>query len=639
MKISQLNILIIEDDEFQRKILSDILHSLGANSIVQAENGRQALEIIRGPSSETIHVALCDLNMPEMDGMEFLRHLGEENRSIAVILTSALNGKLLASVGRMTRLYGIQLLGTIAKPVLLSNLEALLSTYDSSTAASTDSNEKIFTLHEILKAVETDQFEPFYQAKLDLRTHRLVGAEALARWMHPEHGVISPHAFIPMLEQSGNIDQLTFQMIRKAALACRNFHERGFVLIISINLSLVSLDDTTLAERITEIVRGVGVDPQYIRLEITESAAMTNVAPALENLARLCMNGFSLSIDDYGTGSSNLQQLTRIAFSELKIDQSFVKDFAVNDALKVVVKSSIDMAHKLNVESVAEGVETQRDWEALQGTECDTAQGYYIASPMSLNEFFEFVHSYSSESFAPKISLEVPQTRKKTKILVVDDDNFVRMIILSVLRDLGFSGVSDAESAEAALRMFDTESFDLVITDVNMPGMNGLKFIQSIRSGKTRAKPGTKVMVLTLFSQTEILGSALALDVNGFLLKPIVPGVAQERISRALSEQLKLRSPIAYETVGTDPKTLERYPPKQGAGAAILKSEPKGKEAPYSGRPFSLHRLHPGMTLTEDVKLKDDTLILSAGHTLTEVSINRLRDLQDLLPAFTVSVR
>ncbi len=140
--------------------------------------------------------------------------------------------------------------------------------------------------------------------------------------------------------------------------------------------------------------RAGGGDPHHIVLETTESAAMTDVAPALENLARLRMHGFVLSIDDYGTGYASMQQITRIAFSELKIDQSFVKDFASNQALRVIVESSIEMAHKLRVKSVAEGVETQQDWDTLKGMGCDIAQGYFIASPMYLSAFVEFCRGW-----------------------------------------------------------------------------------------------------------------------------------------------------------------------------------------------------------------------------------------------------
>ena len=400
MSIGDISVLVVEDDVFQRSIVLRMLNSLGIISISEAGNGRQALEIVRS-ASKPFDVALCDLNMPEMDGMEFLRHLGEERRDIAVILTSALEAKLLASVGRMTSLYGIELLGIMEKPLSKANLEGLLMKYGRTSVRESKPASRNFSLEEILKGIEADQFEPFFQPKVDLMTGRLVGAEALARWMHPDHGMIGPNSFIPRLEQSGSIDELTFRILRKSAETCRSLHEMGHFINVAVNLSLTSLDDTRLADRITRIVMDSGIDPKHVVLEITESAAMTRVAPALENLARLCISGFSLSIDDYGTGSSNLQQLTRIAFSELKIDQSFVKDFSENKALRIVVESSIDMAHKLSVKSVAEGVESLQDWKALQLVGCDTAQGYFIARPMDRTSFEIFVEHFDPALIVP----------------------------------------------------------------------------------------------------------------------------------------------------------------------------------------------------------------------------------------------
>lgn len=646
MKIADLNLLVLEDDDFQRNILIGMLNSLGITSIFSANNGKRALDIIHAADSKPIDVALCDLNMPEMDGMEFLRHLGEVHQDIAVILTSGLDGKLLTSVGRMTQMYGIRLLGVIEKPILLVNLKEHLLKHGTSNSTVQQAAAKNFTLDEILHAIRADQFEPFFQPKVDMKTGRLTGAEALARWMHPEHGVVNPCAFIPQLEQTGNIDDLTFSILKKSATVVRALHDKGHLLTVSVNLSLVSLDDTALADKIAQVVREAGVDPQYIVLEITESAAMTNVAPALENLARLCMSGFALSIDDYGTGSSSLQQLTRIAFSELKIDQSFVKDFADNKTLRIVVESSIDMAHKLLVKSVAEGVETQQDWDALKAVGCDTVQGYFIAQPMGEKAFSDFVANYKRK-FANLIPSSAPEAIQKTnelKILVVEDDHFTRKIILRVLRDFGYANIVDVNNAEFAINLLATNTFDLIITDVNMPGMNGLKFTQLIRAGKTHAKPETRIVVLTSFSQTEIIASALALDINGFLVKPIIPAVAEEKLTLALSERLHLHSPMAYEAVKTDLKSLPplggRQPkPLQGPGITLGNHKTRNNYGNTNGCHLAPRRLRPGMILKKNVHLKDGTLILSSGYALSELSINRLKDLEALLPSDGIAVQ
>jgi EAL domain-containing protein (putative c-di-GMP-specific phosphodiesterase class I)/CheY-like chemotaxis protein len=645
MKIDKVNILVIEDDDFQRRMVVNMLRSLGAPSIAEASNGKQALDIVRGANGNPVDIAICDLNMPEMDGMEFLRHLAQEDHGVAVIIASAQDSKVLASVGSMTRMYGVKLLGTIEKPIMPEQLKALLARYESSnTERQAAAKSYSFTLEHILQGIRANQFEPFFQPKVNLKSGQLTGAEALARWIHPEHGVVSPFSFIPLLEQSGNIDDLTFVMLEKSAHACRALHKLGFTLTMSVNLSLVSLDDSALADKITRTVRKAGIEPQYIVLEITESAAMTNIAPALENLVRLCMNGFALSIDDYGTGYSSMQQLTRIPFSELKIDQSFVKDCANNEAMRIVVESSIDMAHKLRIKSVAEGVETKQDWDTLKGMGCDTAQGYFIARPMDTTAFSEFVASYKDRSAS-----QFPQTirdHSKGKLLVVEDDDFTRKIILRVLQDCGFTQIVDVDSAEAAIQLLDATRFDLIITDINMQGMNGLTFVKLIRTGKTHARPETRIVVLTSFSHQEILGTALALDINGFLVKPIVPAVVDDKLGEAMSERFVLHPPVAYENVETDlldlPNVVNRTSDGYG-GAAITREGHTARHGDKLHAPnlltIPIQRLRPDMVLSENIYLADGSLLLSSGHTFTELSINRLNDLRPLLKTNSITVQ
>lgn len=397
-----LSFMVMEDDDFQRQMVVDMLRSLGATEVREADNGKQALEMLQAANTRPVDIAICDLDMPEMDGMEFLRHLGNKSRSASVVILSALDGMLLASVENMARAYGIRLLGVIKKPLTLAQLDALISQYERSERKPQQAAAaaRSFTLEEVLQGVRAKQIEPYFQPKVDLKTGRLTGAEALARWIHPELGVIDPSAFIGLLQQHDKIDELTFLMLERVAAVSRLLLDKGHAILISANLSPVSLSDTTLADRITQVVRDAGVDPHHIILEITESAAMTDVAPALENLARLRMRGFGLSIDDYGTGYASMQQLTRIAFSELKIDQSFVKAFTTNPALRIIVESSIKMAHELRLKSVAEGVETQEDWTTLKSMGCDMAQGHLISRPLEFKAFHDFLVNYNCEAAA-----------------------------------------------------------------------------------------------------------------------------------------------------------------------------------------------------------------------------------------------
>ncbi|MGH8744874.1 MAG: EAL domain-containing response regulator, partial [Burkholderiales bacterium] len=334
-----------------------------------------------------IDIIISDLEMPGMDGMEFMRHIGEANIPVSVIISSALDRSLIASVETMTRAFGITLLGAIEKPVTPGKLRALIDGYTPPERKTTAPAAPAIALEEIRRGLDAGEFEPFFQPKVSLGDGGVVGGEALARWRHPQKGVLAPYAFITQMENNGLIDRLTWTILERATASCREWLSRGLQAAVSVNLSLKSLGNPGLAERIAARVAEQNLAAKDVVLEITESAAMTDVAKALENLTRLRMKGFGLSIDDYGTGYSSMQQLSRIPFTELKIDQSFVFSALEKESSRVILASSLDMAKKLKLTSVAEGVETRAHWNLLQGLGCDTAQGYFVAKPMEAAAF------------------------------------------------------------------------------------------------------------------------------------------------------------------------------------------------------------------------------------------------------------
>ena len=395
MSITSLRFLVAEDHDFQRSVLVRILESLGAKVVHEAADGHGALKILQDPT-RPVDIVISDLEMPGMDGMEFVRHLGETGVRVSIILASALERKLLASIATMSEAYGINLLGVVEKPITPGKLEALIKLHRPAQVprGSAKTAGPTFTLEEIAAGLRNNEFEPFFQPKVELATGRVKGAEALARWRHPQHGIISPYAFIEPLEDNDLIDELAWVMLRKAAAFCSTWRSAGLEATVSVNLSLKSLTDIRLADRVTELVLSENLEPRHMVLELTESAATTDVGKALENLARLRIKGFGLSIDDYGTGYSSMQQLTRIAFTELKIDQSFVTNAAKQESAKVILESSLDMARKLNITAVAEGVETQTDWNLLRQLGCGLAQGYFIARPMEAGAYPNWVRGW-----------------------------------------------------------------------------------------------------------------------------------------------------------------------------------------------------------------------------------------------------
>jgi EAL domain-containing protein (putative c-di-GMP-specific phosphodiesterase class I) len=206
---------------------------------------------------------------------------------------------------------------------------------------------------------------------------------------------VLPYAFISLLEDAGQISELTWTMLARSARDCRNWRDAGLDLNVSVNISVKLLADPAIADAITWQVTQQGLEPKHMTLEITESAAMSSIGHVLENLVRLRIKGFGLSIDDYGTGYSSLQQLSRIPFTELKIDQSFVLHAVHEESSRMILESSLEMARKLGITSVAEGAETSQDWNLLRESGCDLVQGFFIAQPMKSADFPEWVNAWA----------------------------------------------------------------------------------------------------------------------------------------------------------------------------------------------------------------------------------------------------
>ena len=388
--IGALRFLVVEDHAFQRWALGHALQELGAKSVFNAGDGQTALEIYKSVDPP-IDVVITDLNMPGMDGMEFIRHLGESGMRAALIVATDQEQALLASVETMVRAYGVNLLEGIRKPVTAKKLAAAIALYKAPPAKKEPAAALHFDLDQVTSGIKAGEFEPYFQPKVDLASGEVRGAEALARWRHPIHGIVGPATFASALETSWQMDHLTSILLRKALACCQSWRTGGTDASVSLNLSLASLTDVTLCERVMESVREARVAPRHVIFEITETAAASDAGKVLENLSRLRMNGFGLSIDDYGTGYSSMQQLTRIPFTELKIDRTFVGGASGSKPNRPMLESCLEMARKLDIVAVAEGVETTEQFVLLRELGCDMVQGSFIAAPMKAADFLRWL--------------------------------------------------------------------------------------------------------------------------------------------------------------------------------------------------------------------------------------------------------
>ena len=253
---------------------------------------------------------------------------------------------------------------------------------------------RLTLLGEVDRAIDNEDLWVAYQPKIELRTGAVTGAEALVRWTHPERGFIAPDRFIPIVEENGRIDRLTFYVLEHAIRDFATLPE----LKIAVNLSMRLLGRTQLVGPIKEILDRYGMAPSRLTLEITESASMTG-PDGLAELERLRALGIAISIDDYGTGQSTLSYLQKLPATELKIDRSFVQLILASRSDWTVVDSTIKLAHALGLSVVAEGVETQEIMDALTKMECDEQQGYFTGRPMP---FAKFIQHLSRSKVAQK---------------------------------------------------------------------------------------------------------------------------------------------------------------------------------------------------------------------------------------------
>ena len=245
---------------------------------------------------------------------------------------------------------------------------------------------------ELKHAVQNGLLKLFYQPKILIETGEVYGVEALLRWNHSEHGFIPPDSFIPMAEQTGLIHPLTRWVLKTAIEQVRQWHSKGIMLNVAINLSAQSLRAPGMVESIMTVLNEAGVEPKYLTLELTETAVMSDPKRALEILSLLDDMGVRLSIDDFGTGYSSLSYLKRLPVDEIKIDRSFVMEMDKDNNDEVIVHSTIELAHNMGLKVIAEGIETEQSWLTLKTLGCDVGQGYFMCRPIdaqSFNEWFD----------------------------------------------------------------------------------------------------------------------------------------------------------------------------------------------------------------------------------------------------------
>lgn len=394
INLADLQFLIVDDDPVVLKLIEKILINSGANNVSTANDGLEGIQKLAGATGQ-FDLILCDLNMPEINGIEFLHQISELKFNGGILLLSGEDNRMLEAASRLAQAQNLNVIGTIPKQSLITDtVTTILENYRPLQSRIEDASIESISEDELRTGLSGDALMIYFQPKIAISTHSIIGVEVLARWKHEERGILSPVSFISLAEKCGLIHELTYSVYEKALQQARVWQDNNINLKISINISVNTFALTDFTEFITNTAKKFNIDPSLIILEVTESEIMTDVIKCLEIMMNLRMKKFGLSIDDFGTGHSSLEKLKSIPFTELKIDRSFVRNAARNSSSLAILETSSELAKKLKMEIVAEGVESKNDWDIVENLNCDYVQGYYCAKPMPDKNVPDFIDKW-----------------------------------------------------------------------------------------------------------------------------------------------------------------------------------------------------------------------------------------------------
>ena len=369
-------VLVIDDEEAICELIVAVAESAGFEA-TSASLPRDIEDAIGG----RFDLVVLDLSLGEIDGIEIMSKLGATHRGMPVILVSGADQTLLDTAGRIAEMHKLRVIGTFAKPFSLDVLKTAMMEWSQVIDQGMDpTGPKVIINADLL--LDPDLLHLAYQPKVSTQTGEAIGVEALVRWRHKDHGDVSPAILVALIEQEARTSELLDLVMTMAARDRKRYRALASLADISINISVLDLNDEELPRRAQRILLEAAPSERWT-FEVTETAPITDVAPALAILTRLRIAGFRLSVDDFGTGTSNYERLLVAPFTELKIDRAMVNrlDIAAVEP-DPMVRSGIDVGHSLNMQVVAEGVETADQFRMVRDLGCDAAQGYLISPPV-----------------------------------------------------------------------------------------------------------------------------------------------------------------------------------------------------------------------------------------------------------------
>lgn len=391
-------ILVIDDDVVSQGILQAVLEDLGYASVEVSGSSTAALEELR--NGKPADLILLDLHMPGLDGIRFMRQLEQIRRDVDLILVSGQRERVLSTAIGLGKSIGLNVLGALRKPINAKRLKQLLQRKQSlvQDQETTEGIRRPLTRADLVDGLlgGSEENRPWllYQPIVSMTTGAIVCVEVLSRWWNRERGVLAPEFFLPLAERSGLLDQLTTMVYRKTITQIADWFAQDKKLSAAINLSINSFRDPAFTRYLVDVAAQEKIDCARLIFEVAESQTSSVTPQCLEALLTLRLRGFRLSIDDFGTGSSSFTHLKNIPFTELKIDREFVTGAMHDPGSRSILEESINLARRLNMAVIAEGVETREDWDLVADLGCDYVQGYYCGKPMETEQLMKLLDNW-----------------------------------------------------------------------------------------------------------------------------------------------------------------------------------------------------------------------------------------------------
>ncbi|SCC21655.1 EAL domain-containing response regulator [Kosakonia oryziphila] len=399
---SNFKVLIMDEHSQDIMKLYTMLHATGLFDIRIASSATGTINLLE---NNHFHLAIIDISMPYMDGLQFIREITKRQMNTMLVLTSTHSRGLMNSISLVAKEHGLAVIGTLKKPYDDEALKRLTLQICSRKVGIPprrhiyENPYHVFDQNMVENSLKEGSIKAWFQPKIELNSGKIIGAEALARWEHSEYGFMLAGSFLDAIRLYKLQKKLLFKILNDALDAHTYWQHNGYCVPVSVNLPVPLFDDDQLPEELFQQVIAREVDPANICFELLEDEAISQPLNYYMGISNLRLKGFGLAQDDFGRGYNSMYNLISSPFTEVKIDKAFINGFAGDDVRETALIASVQLGKQLGLTVTVEGVETMRDLQFMRCIGCDCAQGFLISSAVSAEDFGELLSSKTSEMY------------------------------------------------------------------------------------------------------------------------------------------------------------------------------------------------------------------------------------------------